>query len=65
MSTRLGASAPLVLAPGQEASYKRWLTKEWFKQPAWSNGPPRWQVATAGSVLGAGLIAVIVGLAKK
>jgi len=33
-----------------------WLKPStWFTQPTWSGGPPRWQIALAGSIGGIGL----------
>lgn len=60
-----GADVPLVIAPGKEAEYKRWLTKEWFKEPAWKNGPPRWQIGVAGTAVGVGIIFLGLALGKK
>jgi hypothetical protein len=38
---------------------------DWFKAPAWTAGPPRWQVTLAGTAVGVAVIAVVVGFVKK
>jgi hypothetical protein len=50
------------LAPVQQKAVD---VKDWFKDPAWAGGPPRWQVTLAGSGVAVAVGVVLYGFLKK